>query len=468
MTSPFAKKRVVILGIGHFGGQIEAARFMCRAGARVLATDLKPAEKLTHALCELEGEPIEWRLGEHREEDLRAADLVVVSPAVPKTSPFLKLIEREKIPQTTEMNLTIERLRAPIYAVTGSNGKSTTTTLLARAVEAAGFRVFAGGNIGRPLLNEVDAIEPSDRVVLELSSFQLEDLRSLPRFEPALAIVTNLTPNHLDRHGTLEDYARAKRLLVERLGPQGVAVLNREDPRVLDFRNWTSARIATFGMAPPPCGSEGTFVAGGEIRSRDRAGCERAIVSLDEIEIPGRHNLMNVLAVAAATEALGLSPAALARALRGFRGIPDRLETVRLRRGVRYVNDSKATTPEAARAALEAFPPPVFAILGGQDKGMDLRPLVAAAVERARAVFLIGATRERLREAIERSSAERGAGPEEVRCCGSLEEALAAAERAAGPGATVVLTPGFASYDMFSSFEERGERFRALVRALPE
>ncbi len=468
-------KRVVIFGVGRFGGQIEAARFFARRGARVLATDLAPPERLSRAREALEGVPIEWRLGEHREEDFRGADLVVVSPAIPRSSPFFVLIEREGIPWTTEINLTLARLRAPVYAVTGSNGKSTTTALLGAVVEAGGFRAHVGGNIGRPLLNEADAIEPGDRAVLELSSFQLEDLRAAGGVRPALAIVTNITPNHLDRHGTFEAYARAKQAIVERQEPGDVAVLNREDPRVLAFARATRARVVTFGTDPPGGGGPwaefpaGSFVAEGAIwfweeGGRGGAGGRaRRLASLDALGLPGRHNLLNALAVAAAAGALGYSAEAFERALRGFRGIPDRLETVRVRRGVRWVNDSKATTPEAARAALEAFPPPLVAILGGKDKGMDARPLAESAVARAGAVFLIGSVRERLRAEI----ASRG-GTAEVAVCDSLEEAVSRADAAAPPGATVLFSPGFASYDMFASYEERGERFRALVAALPE
>jgi UDP-N-acetylmuramoylalanine--D-glutamate ligase len=456
-----AGKRVVILGVGHFGGQIEAARFMCRSGARVLATDLKPAEKLPRALEALREEPIEWRLGEHREADLVSADLVVVSPAVPKNSPYLALLERERVPVTTEMNLTISRLRAPIFAVTGSNGKSTTTALLGAVLAAAGYRTFVGGNIGRPLLNDAETISPEDRVVLELSSFQLEDLRTAGGVRPRVAVVTNLTPNHLDRHGTLEAYAAAKREIVAHQEPSDVAVLNREDPLVLAFREATRARVVTFGLGAAFAG-EGSFVREGAFWYRGAGGEERRIAPTGGLRLFGRHNVGNALAVVAAARAEGIAEDAIARALAEFPGVPDRLELVAEREGIRFVNDSKATTPEAARAALEAFERPLFLIAGGKDKGMDARALASAAAARADGVFLIGETRERLRELIE------AAGGRAVRIADSLEEAFAGAleaARAAAPGATVLFSPGYASYDMFSTYEERGERFRGLVRA---
>ena len=457
----FSGKRVVIFGVGQFGGQIEAARFMVRAGARVLATDLKPREKLERALRELEGEPIEWRLGGHDERDLAGADLAVVSPAVPKSSPYLAALERQGTALTTEMNLTVARLRSPIYAVTGSNGKSTTTALLGAAVDAAGLRSFVGGNIGRPLLNELAAISERDRAILELSSFQLEDLREAGGIRAALAIVTNLTPNHLDRHGTIEEYARAKRTLVEGQEKEDVAVLNREDARVLAFRAATRARVATFGLGASFEGP-GSFVREGFFAYRDEGGAEHPVAPVSLLRLFGRHNQMNALAVTAALGALGLPLGAVAQALARFPGIPDRLELVRERRGVRWVNDSKATTPEAAEAALESFEPPIVLVAGGQDKGMDASRMTALAARRAAAVFLIGKTRDRLRDEIARAGGGR------AECCESLEEAVARADAAALPGATVLFSPGFASYDMFSSFEERGERFRGLARALPE
>lgn len=460
LASAFRGKRVVIVGVGHFGGQIEAARFMCRAGARVLATDLKPREKLERALAALAGEPIEWRLGEHREEDAAGADWAIVSPAVPKEAPFLRALARAGARLTTEMNLTIARLRAPIFAVTGSNGKSTTTALLGRAVEEAGLRAFVGGNIGRPLLNETDAIGEGDRVVLELSSFQLEDLRAAGGVRPQVAVVTNLTPNHLDRHGTFEAYAAAKRTIVERQEPEDAAVLNREDEVVLAFAGATRARIATFGIAPPRSGA-GSYLREGFLCYRDEDGTEHRVLPASALSLPGRHNLLNALAVLAAIGAARLPLAAAARAIASFPGLPDRLELVRERRGVRWYNDSKATTPEAARAAIDAFEPPLLLIAGGQDKGMDPEPLLAAAAARARAVLFIGKVRRVLAAALEARAPGRALVFE------TLEDAVAAAERAAPPGATVLFSPGYASYDMFASYEERGERFRAAVRALP-
>jgi UDP-N-acetylmuramoylalanine--D-glutamate ligase len=464
------------MGIGQFGGQIEAARFMCAEGARVFATDLKEPAKLGKALELFRELPIQLRLGEHREEDFLEADLVVVSPAVPKSSRFLQLaIERGK-PWTTELTLTIQRLRAPVYAVTGSNGKSTVTTLLGRAVEAgSGARVHVGGNIGRPLLNEVDAIAPDDRCVLELSSFQLEDLRDAfacgalgERFAPDLALVTNVTPNHLDRHGTLESYAAAKRTLVEHQREGQVAVLNRDDPIVAAFAKATRARVVTFGLGAGFAGAGAFLDERGAIAFRDEAGEVREVARASAMRLPGRHNLANALAVAAAAGALGLDLARAGVAIESFAGLRDRLEPVAERRGVRYVNDSKSTTPEAAKAGIESFPSGITLVAGGADKKMDFAPLAEAAASRCATVVLIGDTRARLEEEIRLAARGLASRPPAIARSDSLDEAVALAAGRTPAGQVVLFSPACASYDMFTSFEERGERFREAVRRLPE
>lgn len=456
--------KVLILGLGSFGGQIEAARYFARRGATVTATDLKPREKLAHALAELDGEPVALVLGEHREADVLAADLVVASPAVPPHSPFLALARARGIPVTSEIALTVEGLRAPVLAVTGSNGKSTTTTLLGRAVEACGFRTWVGGNIGRPLLGRLDEIREDDRVVLEVSSFMLEELGPLG-FKPALALVTNLTPNHLDRHGTMDAYAAAKRRIVERQGRDDVAILNRDDPLVRAFAAATRARVLTFGLSPLAPGEAGSFLAGGRrIAWRDERGREVPLLDASALKVPGEHNVLNALAVAAAAAALGLDAAKVAGALASFGGIPHRLEVVARKRSVLWVNDSKATTPESGAAGIRAFPPGLTLIAGGSDKGMDYAPLGRAAVGRVARAVLVGKTRDKIAEALEREGAT-GAGTE-IAKADDLAEAVTRAAAVTEAGQTVLFSPASASFDQFLSYEHRGETFAALVCAL--
>ncbi len=439
---------VLIFGLGTFGGQIAACRYFLERGARVVATDLKPAGRLPRAMAALAGEPVLLRLGApHRESDVLEADLVVASPAVPRSSSFLALARDRGIPVTTEMNLTIAELRkkgVPVYGVTGSNGKTTTAALLGAVLEAAGFRVFVGGNNGRPLLNELDAIGrgPEDRVVLELSSFQLEDLRPLA-YTPSLAIVTNITPNHLDRHGTLDEYAAAKRTIVEFMGETDTAVLNRDDPRVLGFGAATRASVVTFGAGDAiPGGPEGLRIRGG-------------------------HNVRNAAAVAAAARALLVPAAAVERAFASFPGVRDRLEVVGVVDGVPFVNDTASTTPESTEAGILAYPPGITLICGGSDKGMDFeslgRTIVGAGVAR---LYLIGKTREKIRDRVEEARPDGKGIPEETRLFDTLEEAVLRARAATPEGQVVLFSPGCASFDMFLSFEDRGERFRAAVAAL--
>jgi len=475
----YAGKRVVVFGLGQFGGQIEAVRFFARAGARVLATDMKEAAKLERALRAIEalkqdeGLFVETRLGGHVAEDFLLADLVVVSPAVPKAAPMMELIRERKIPWTTELALTLSGLRAPVVAVTGSNGKSTTTAMLGEALgRASGRKVFVGGNIGHPLLNELGAIGAGDRAVLELSSFQLEDIRdtraqgTLAAFAPALALVTNLTPNHLDRHGTMESYAAAKRSLVEALPSDGIAVLNRADPIVLGFAEACRGRVFTFGI--DEAAGPGSFVREGRVVFRDEAGHERALFQASEMRLPGRHNLENALAVTAAIGALGHDLDRAALAILAHEGLRDRLEPTATRRGVRYVNDSKATTPEAAAAGIHAFPEGITLLAGGTDKGMDFTPFAEAAVARAARVLLIGRTKERLKEWVLSRARDSGREAPPVALFETLEAAVEAAARETPAGQVVLFSPACASYDMFLSFEDRGDRFRDLTRALPE
>ncbi|GIW71516.1 MAG: UDP-N-acetylmuramoylalanine--D-glutamate ligase [Planctomycetota bacterium] len=465
-------RRVVLLGLGRFGGQLAAARWFCEAGARVLVTDLKPASALADSLARLEGLPIEFRLGGHDERDLLGADLVCVSPAVPRQAPLRRLLAERAIPWTTEMNLAAAALPAPPLGVTGSNGKTTTASLLASAL-AAGLqrRVHLGGNMGQPLLGRLHEIGSQDLVVLELSSFQLEDLRDGPGIRPQLALITNVLPNHLDRHGTLEAYVACKRTLVEGLGPEGLAVLNREDPIVRSFEavaRRRGARVVTFGLRRPPRGAgAAAFLAQGRLVYRDETGAERCYGEAAALRLCGRHNLANVLAVVAACGALGARAERVAAALAAFRPLPHRLELVAEHGGVLYVNDSKATTPEAAAAAVQAYAGRAVLLAGGAGKGTSLLPLARAAVAaRARAVIAYGQCRAEIAAAVATAAAAAprrpGARPP-VEVCEGLEEAFVRAQAHARPGSVVLLSPGCASYDQYLCYEERGAHFRRLV-----
>ncbi|MFC1707360.1 UDP-N-acetylmuramoyl-L-alanine--D-glutamate ligase [Planctomycetota bacterium] len=456
-------RKVLLFGLGRFGGQIEAARFFCRAGDSVTATDLKTAEQLTEALAALKGLPIRYVLGRHDREDFLRADLVCVSPAVPREAPLLRLVRERSIPWTTEMNIFLSNLRPRPIVVTGSNGKTTTTAMLGRVLSSdCTRRSFVGGNMGCSLLNRVEQIRAEDDVLLELSSFQLEDLEERSGSVARLGLVTNVTPNHLDRHGSFDRYIALKRLLVERLLPEDTAVLNRHDPLFRAFSEGTAGRVVSFGMSGGDC-VEGTFVRSGSIWVRACNGAARPLLSLQHLELPGPHNLLNVLAALAAAHALSIPLDQAARALVTFRGLPHRLERVGTVAGVDYVNDSKATTPQSAIAALQSFYGGILWLGGGSDKGIDFEELGRAIARYGRVAVLFGETSE----AIARAVAEApGCDRVSLLRVKDLAEGFHAAVDLARPGETVLLSPACASYDQFSSYEERGARFTALVQSI--
>jgi len=426
-------KRVTVAGLGRFGGQIAAARWLVGQGCKVLVTDQATPEKLAGSIEQLKDLPIEFRLGEHRVEDFSKADLIVASPAIPPSNKFLQSARDAGVAVTTEIRLFIERCPTKIVAVTGTKGKSTTTAMLGQILKRR-FRTWVGGNIGKSLLPELDQMLPSDLVVLELSSFMLHDLGTI-RWSPHVAVVTMVASDHLDWHGSREAYVEAKGNIVRFQTSNDIAVLNGEDPGSSALAALTPAQIVRFGV-------EG----------------RRPL----EIVMPGRHNQSNAQAAFTAAYELGVGRDDAEEALREFKGLPHRLELVHEENGVRYFNDSIATIPEAAVAALESFSPKrVLQIIGGYDKGLGVTPMCNALIERAKAVFCIGATGPRLAQIMSQSASQSGAS---IYNCGDLETAVAMAKRNAIPGDVVLMSPGFASYDQFVNFEERGERFAKLAR----
>jgi len=425
-------KRVTVAGLGRFGGQIAVARWLVEQGATVLVTDQSPAEKLKDSVAQLEGLPIEFRLGGHREKDFTSADLIVASPAIPPTNQYLQAARNAGVPITTEIRLFIERCPVPIIGVTGTKGKSTTTAMLGQILKR-NFTVHVGGNIGRSLLPELERIEKSDLVVLELSSFMLEHL-GIMKWSPHLAVVTMVAADHLDWHGSRDAYVNAKSNIVRFQRPDDIAVVNAEDPGSLAFAAQTPAHIVRFGIT-----ARKPF----------------------ELGVPGRHNQSNAQAAWAAASQLGVSREDAESALREFRGLPHRLQLVHESNGVRYFNDSIATIPEAAVAALESFPPHrVVQIVGGYDKGLPMSAMCATLMDRAKAVLCIGATGKKLVETMSTGAGQNAAA---VYDCGDLPTAMKMARQTAGPGDVVLLSPGCASYDQFDNFEKRGEMFAKLA-----
>ena len=447
-------RRVTVMGLGLFGGGVAAARYFVAHGAHVTVTDLKTAASLAPSVKALEGLRITLHLGGHDPRDFTETDVVVVSPAVPKTSRFLRMAEQAGVGITSEMNLFLEACPAPIIGVTGSNGKSTTTGLLGAMLSPAG-PTRVGGNIGKSLLEEVEAIRPEERVVLELSSFQLEDAARIGR-SPHVAVVTCISENHLDRHGTMQAYIDAKKNVLRFQGASDWAVLNEDDAEVRTWGEEARGRVARYSARGPV--ERGVFAEGSTLVFRLGEGEERLDVG-GRLRLRGRHNLSNVLAAATAARLLGATTEMIASAVGTFRALPHRLEPVGGKDGMVFIDDSKATTPLAARLAIEAFTEPVVLIAGGYDKHADPGPMVEAIRSGAKAVVLMGVTADALGAAI-------GEGATTVERAADMDDAVRRAVRLAGPGDVVLLSPGHASWDMFENYEDRGDQFRRAAERL--
>lgn len=450
-------KRVTVMGLGLFGGGLGVTRFLVRSGARVTITDSKSETDLRESVDQLQSLPVTLKLGGHDERDFRDADLVIVNPAVPETNPYLKLARALE----TEMNLFFKLCRAKtILGVTGSNGKTTTTTLIGEILKKHPRRAWVGGNIGISLLEKLPEIGPDDIVALELSSFQLENLGLLKR-SPNISVVMNLTPNHLDRHGTMDNYIEAKRQIVAHQGPGDVKVLNLDDPIVRTFSSASPSRTYVFVARHELSGKNVTVIRDEKLTLGDSW-----TIDVSRRRVPGAFNLQNMAAAATATWLVdegGWSGwnAACEEVFNTFPGVEHRLEFVTEKGGVKYYNDSKATDAEATIAALDTLPGPFVLILGGFDKKTPWEALSRAVAEKpVRAAVLFGQTAP----AIEAALRAAPRVPEIVRVA-NLDEAVGVPAR---PGETVLLSPACASWDMFRNFTERGLRFKALVAALPE
>jgi UDP-N-acetylmuramoylalanine--D-glutamate ligase len=469
----FAGKKVTVMGLGHFGGQIAAIRYLVRQGANVTVTDVAPAEKLTSSLEKINDLQVNLHLGGHLDSDFTDADLIVVSPAVPKESRYLKLAAQNEVPFTSEMNLFLDRCRAKVLAVTGTVGKSTTLGMLESILTYAeqtefpslGLRkCWCGGNIGKSLLEELINIQPNDLIALELSSFQLEDLAEI-EYSPDVALVTNIHPNHLDRHGSLENYISAK-ANITRFQQAGDFLITQSGDTNLDpIRELCPASVVQWKFGVDDDADlkirvikkdEGNLI----LEYRSDGGTWIKLLAGSEIRVPGEHNMINAAGAAAACLAAGLSPATVAEGLRRFSGLPDRLELVGEFNGVRWFNDSKSTTPDSGMVALKSFPlGSILAIAGGYDKGSDLTDFARELARCCRMTYCLGVTGNTIYQTI-LSSGGQACKVE------TLEEATRLAFDLAEPGNVVLLSPGCASWDMFENYQERGRRFAEAARNL--
>lgn len=462
----FTGKRVIVMGLGRFGGGIGVARWLCNQGAKVLVTDQAAPDELKESVAKLADLQVEFRLGTHDPADLAGCELVVVSPAVDRAkSAFVAEAVRRGVPISSEMNLFLERCRARIVGITGSVGKSTTTAMIGAVLDSAANlhlwkhgSVWLGGNIGKSLLDDLPRIGPTDIVVLELSSFQLEDAAPL-RKSPTIALVTNIRENHLDRHGSLAAYADAKaniyryqnegdRLILPFCGAEALPDVPSDGHRIVRFGVDESSREAIVEM-------------------RDDRGVALRFALPLSLAVPGLHNIQNAAGAVAVARLLGVDDDVAVEALSKFTGLVHRLEFVREFQGVRYFNDSKATSPEAAMTSIRAFDAPVVVLAGGSDKGGSFESFGSFLARQAKAVVCIGQTRDRISAAVRIAAAGCGAGPSMIPA-DDFESAVRSARELARPGDVVLLSPGCASYDWFKNYEQRGDQFRQIVNGWPE
>ena len=444
-----AGKKVLVVGLARTG--IATALFCAERGAVVTATEARPEAEIGETAAKLRAAGVTLELGGHRAETFVRQDLIVPSPGVPPMMPALGAARAIGVPVWSEIELAWRFLRGRLICITGSNGKTTTTSLIGHILETGGFGVQVAGNIGTPLISRVDISSDAGITVVEASSFQLE---AISAFRPDIAVLLNITPDHLDRHGSIEAYGSAKARMFENQTAEDAAVINADDavasryapagPRVY----WTSREEHV---------ASGCYLRGDEIVFREE-GTETILLERKDIGLRGNHNIENVLAASAAARLAGAEPGAIAQGVRSFAGVEHRIEYVATISGVEYFNDSKATNVDATLKALDAFAGNVLVILGGKDKGSDYRILRSALRNHARLALLIGSAADKIEAELE--------GVIPVERAGTLARAVEAASLRALPGDTVLLAPACASFDQFENYEHRGRVFKQLVREL--
>ena len=442
-------KRVLVVGLGKSG--VASALFLAERGARVAVSDAKSPEQLRNEIPALLDHGISVETGQHGERTFRDQDLIVISPGVPFDVPQLVHARERGVPVIGEVELAARFLKGHMVAITGSNGKTTTTTLAGEILLAGGRKTLVGGNIGTPAITFVEQATDDTWIALEISSFQLETVET---FHAHIAVVLNITPDHLDRHHTFENYAAAKARIFGNQTADDFAVLNADNEPCVDMASQTKAAVRWFSRQKEV--QAGAFVRDGRIVWRDEKG-EREIMPVSEIGLKGAHNVENVLAAVAIGLLAGIAPEQIRRAVAEFKAVEHRLEYVATVKGVEYYNDSKATNVDATIKALESFPGNIHLILGGKDKGSDYGVLNDLLKQRVKRVYTIGAAAAKI---------EAQASGTEIVGVGTLDTAVRRASESASPGDIVLLAPACASFDQFDSYEHRGRVFKELVRQL--
>jgi len=446
-----AGQRVLVVGLARTG--VAVAQFCTARGARVAVSEERPEEQLGEGIARLRAAGVTLELGGHRRQTFLEQDLIIPSPGVPLELSHLTAARANGVRIWSEIELAGRFLRGRLVAVTGSNGKTTTTALIGHILESVGIPALVGGNIGTPLISLVELSSDSTVTVAEASSFQLEAIEA---FRPDTSLLLNLTPDHLDRHVSFEDYARAKARIFENQEERDAAILNADDAEVTRL---APSKPQVFWTSRTGRVAAGAYLRDAQIVFR-RQGTETVLLRREEIPLRGEHNVENVLAASTAAFLSGAPPAGISAAVRSFAGVEHRLEFVAEIGGVSFYNDSKATNVDSTLKAIDSFPGNLLLILGGKDKGSDYTALEGALRKRVRQVLLIGAAAQKI-------AAQLGdAAP--VEHAGTLERAVALAFQRARPGDTVLLAPACASFDQFENFEHRGRVFKQLVRRLEQ
>jgi UDP-N-acetylmuramoylalanine--D-glutamate ligase len=443
-------KRVLVVGLGKSG--VASALFLKERGARVTVSDTKSPDQLRDEIPVLLDHGIAVETGGHGERTFRGQDLIVVSPGVPVDAPPLVQARASGEPVIGEIELAAQHLPGPIVAITGSNGKTTTTTLTGEILAAGGLPTRVGGNIGTPAISLVADAKPEMVIVLEVSSFQLETIQT---FRPKVAVVLNVTPDHLDRHRTFQAYVDAKARVFENQRPSDFAVLNEDDSTCLTLGERTRAQVFWFSRKKEV--KQGAWVRDGQIVFRDASG-QREIMLVSEIPLKGAHNVENVLAAVCTGALMGCKAELIRKAVREFKAVEHRLEYVATVKGVEYYDDSKATNVDATIKALESFPANIHLILGGKDKGSDYTVLNDLLRRRVKRVYTIGAAAEKIESHIK--------GTTDIVHAETLDNAVRRAAAVAKAGDIVLLAPACASFDQFQSYNHRGRVFKEVVHSL--
>ncbi|MGE5579314.1 MAG: UDP-N-acetylmuramoyl-L-alanine--D-glutamate ligase [Bacillota bacterium] len=476
----FKDRKVAVVGLGKSNQAL--TRYLHREGADITCFDLRSEHLLGAVYEELNALGVGWCLGERYLLGLLGFDAVFLTPGMKKNQPMINMVRRHGALITTEIGLFLDRCKARVCGVTGTAGKTTTTTLLGMMLRESlpDRKVYVGGNIGEVLIEKVDSIAEDDLVVLELSSFQLQ----LTHKSPGVALVLNVRPNHLDIHDSYDEYVDAKKNIYRTQGERDYCILNLDDPVTREMASECPGRTAFFSLSPdaashqlaaghPIAWLQGEKLLAGSLPAADPRGSGEAtlLAETGEMLVPGRHNVANVLAASLGALMMGATPEGIGRAIRSFKGVEHRIEFVRELRGVRYYNDSKATSPDMTEALLHAVAGPLTLILGGYDKGIPFDGLARTIVAKDCKVVTLGKTAPAIEEALLKAGHERGVSVSSGRTpligrAATLQEAVSMAAAESKPGSSVVLSPACASYDMFKDFEERGRVFKALVAEL--